>query len=98
MYLNESDQWHHKPLYLEILRYLREEGVAGASVFHAIAGFNGRGSVRTATLVEAGGHLPLVLLFVDLEEHIARVLPKLREMAPGRLIVRENVVIEQSNL
>lgn len=98
IYLNESDRWNHKPLHLEILRYLRQENVAGASVFHAVAGFNGRNHVHTASLVEAGGNLPVVLIFVDLEEHIARVLPKLREMAPGRLIVRENVVIEQSNL
>jgi PII-like signaling protein len=98
MYLNESDRCNHKPLHLEILRYLRQQGVAGASVFHAVAGFNGRDHVHTSSLVEGGGNLPIVLIFVDLEEHITRVLPKLREMAPGRLIVRENVVIEQSNL
>jgi PII-like signaling protein len=98
MYLNESDRCNHKPLHLEILRYLRQENVAGASAFHAVAGFNGRNHVHTSSLVEAGGQLPVVLIFVDLEEQIARVLPRLREMAPGRLIVRENVVIEQSNL
>jgi PII-like signaling protein len=98
MYLNDSDRCNHKPLHLEILRYLRQENVASASAFHAVAGFNGRNHVHTSSLVEAGGHLPVVLIFVDLEEHIVRVLPKLREMAPGRLIVRENVVIEQSNL
>ena len=98
IYLNESDRWNHKPLHLEILRCLRHENVAVASAFHAVAGFNGRNNVRTSSLVEAGGNLPVIIIFVDLEEHIVRVLPKLREMAPGRLIVRENVVIEQSNL
>lgn len=98
IYLNESDRWNHKPLHLEILQYLRRENVAGASAFHAAAGFNGRNNVRTSSLVEAGGNLPVIIIFVDYEEHILRVLPKLREMAPGRLIVRENVVIEQSNL
>lgn len=92
MYLNESDKWRR------ILEMLREENVAGASVFHAVGGFNGRNSVHTSGLVEGGGHLPVVLIFVDLEEHVARVLPKLFELAPNRLIVRENVVIEQSNL
>jgi PII-like signaling protein len=61
MYLTEGDSWHHQPLHLEILRYLREENVAGAVV-------------------------------------VSRVLPKLREMAAHRLIVRENVVIEQGSL
>ncbi len=98
MYLNESDRWRHRPLHTEILQFLREENVAGASAFHAVAGFNGRNRVHTSGLVEGGGNLPVVIIFVDFEEHIARVLPRLREMAPNRLIVRENVVIEQGNL
>ncbi len=98
MYLNESDQWRHKPLYAEVLQFLRTENVAGASAFHAVAGFNGRNRVRTSSLVEGGGNLPVVIIFVDFEEHVARVLPTLREMAPRRLIVRENVTIEQGSL
>ena len=98
MYLTEGDSWHHRPLHLEVLKYLRQENVAGAVVFHSVAGFQGRGSVHTARLVEAGGELPVVVTFVDTDEHVNRVLPKLRAMAPHRLIVRENVVIEQGSL
>ncbi len=98
MYLNESDRWNHKPLHLAVLQFLRDENVAGASAFHAVAGFNGRNRVHTSSLVEAGGDLPVVIIFVDFEEHVSRVLPRLREMAHSRLIVRENVVIEESNL
>jgi PII-like signaling protein len=92
MYLNESDKWN------QILQMLRREGVAGASALHAVAGFNGRNHVHTTRLVDAGGNLPVVIIFVDLEEHVSRVLPKLFELAPHRLIVRENVVIEQGSL
>jgi len=92
MYLNENDKWRL------ILKVLRKENVAGASVFHAVGGFNGRNNVHTSSLVEGGGRLPVVLIFVDLEEHVTRVLPQLIELAPNRLIVRENVIIEQSNL
>jgi PII-like signaling protein len=42
--------------------------------------------------------LPVVIFFVDTDEHVSRVLPMLKEMAAHRLIVRENVVIEQGNL
>ena len=31
--------------------------------------FTGRNSVHTASLVEAGGNLPVVVVFVDVEEH-----------------------------
>ncbi len=98
IYLNEADEWHHKPLHLEILNYLRQENVAGATVLHAVAGFTGRSRVKTSSLVDAGGRLPLVITFIDKDEHVDRVMPTLREMAAHRLIVRENVVIEQGSL
>jgi uncharacterized protein len=98
IYLNEADEWHRRPLYLEILNYLRSENVAGATVLHAVAGFTGRSRVKTATLVDAGGKLPLILTFIDTEEHVGRVLPRLREMAAQRLIVRDEVTIEQGSL
>ena len=68
MYLTEGDSWHHRPLHLEVLNYLREENVAGAVVFHAVAGFLGRNKVHTAHLVEAGGDLPVVVTFVDTDQ------------------------------
>jgi PII-like signaling protein len=98
IYLTEGDSWQHRPLHMEILKYLRKEDVFGAVVYHAVAGFLGRSKVHTAHLVEAGGELPVVLTFVDTDEHVSRVLPHLREMAAHRLIVRENVVIEQGSL
>lgn len=94
VYLNEADEWHRRPLHLEILNYLHDQQVAGATVLHSVAGFTGRGRVKTSTLVDAGGKLPLVLTFIDLEEHVNRVLPRVREMAAHRLIVSEKVTLE----
>lgn len=92
MYLNEGDPWD------KVLQFLHDEHVAGASALHAVAGFNGRDSVRHARLVEAGGNLPVIIIFVDLEEHVQRVLPQLFSIVPHRLIVREKVQIEQGSL
>jgi hypothetical protein len=63
-----------------------------------VGGFLGRQRVKTSHLVDAGGKLPLMIIFVDTDEHVNRVLPKLKEMASHRMIVRENVVIEQGSL
>jgi len=98
MYLNEADQWHRRPLHLEVLNYLRKEGVYAATAVHAVAGFLGRHKVEASHLVDAGGKLPVIIIFVDTDEHVSRVLPTLKEMAAHRLIVRENVVLEQGNL
>ena len=98
IYLNEGDKWQHRPLHLEILNYLRKEGVYAATALHAVAGFLGRHQVETAHLIDAGGKLPVIVIFVDTDEHVNRVLPKLKEMAAHRLIVRENVTLEQGSL
>jgi uncharacterized protein len=98
IYLNEADQWRRRPLHLEILTYLRKESVYAATAVHAVAGFLGRHRVESAHLVEVGGKLPVIIIFVDTDEHVNRVLPTLKEMAAHRLIVRENVVLEQGNL
>ena len=98
IYLNEGDQWHHKPLYMEILSYLRRENAYAAAAVHSAAGFLGRHKVETTHLVDVGGRLPVIIIFVDTDEHVNRVLPTLKEMAAHRLIVRENVVLEQGNL
>jgi uncharacterized protein len=95
IYLDEADQWQHRPLHMEILNYLRKENVYAATAFHAVAGFLGRQQVKTSHLVDAGGKLPVVITFVDTDEHVTRVLPRLKEMTAHRLIVRENVVLEQ---
>jgi PII-like signaling protein len=98
LYLNEADQWHRKPLYLEILNFLRKENVSNAAAIHAVAGFTEHAQVQTAHLVDVASKLPVVLTFVDSEEHLGRLVPTLREMAPHRLIVRQSVVVEQGTL
>jgi len=95
MYLHESDEWRRRPLHLEVLKYLRSENVFGAVALHAVAGFLGRERLNITSLVDVGGKLPVIIIFVDTDEHVSRVLPQLREMAAHRLIVRENVVVEQ---
>jgi hypothetical protein len=98
IYINEADRWQGKPLHMAILNYLHSENAYAACVLHTAAGFLGRQRVKSSHLVDAGGKLPLIIIFVDTDEHVSRVLPMLKEMAAHRLIVRENVVIEQGNL
>lgn len=93
VYINESDEWRHRPLHLEILELLEHEGLSGGTVLRAIAGFSKRGGIHTTSLVELGGRLPLVVQFVESEENVAKVVPRIREMAPVRLITVQSVEV-----
>ena len=86
VFVKESDQWHHQPLFLALLDVLRREGVAGATVLRGVAGYGAQRQVHTATLVELASDLPLVLVFVDRADRVARVLPQLSAMMQGGLI------------
>lgn len=94
VYISEADEWNHRPLHLEVLRMLYQQGLAGGTVLRAVAGFTGGGGVQTTSLVDAGGKLPLVIEFVDTLEHVERVMPILKKMTGGRLITRQRVEIE----
>lgn len=95
VYINEADKWRKRPLHLEILKMLHAEGLAGGTVVRAVAGFTGKGGVQTTSLVDIGGKLPLVVQFVDSEENVLQVLPRLREMAGKRLITIQDAEIVQ---
>lgn len=92
IYINEADEWHRRPLHLEVLRMLHDRGIAGGTVLRAVAGFTAKGQVETTSLVDAGGRLPLVIEFIDAAEKVEGVIPELRKMVGDRLIVRERVV------
>lgn len=93
VYINEGDEWKHRPLHLEILTMLYKEGMAGGTVVRGVAGFTGAEGVHSTSLVDAGGKLPLVVHFIDTEENVQRVLPMLREMTKHRLITIQPVEI-----
>ena len=98
MYLQEDDKWQKRPLHVEILNFLHQENVYAATALHCVAGFVGRQRVKTSHLADAGGKLPVIIVFVDSDEHVDRVLPKLKEMAAHRLILRTKVELEQGSI
>src|SRR6266508_6028167 len=96
IFIKETDHWHHKPLFLALLDMLRHEGVAGATVIRGIAGFGARGQIHTATLVELGGELPIVIIFVDRADRVARIMPQLTTMVQVGLISTTPVHVIQT--
>jgi CBS domain-containing protein len=97
IFLKESDQWHHKPLFLAVLDLLRQEGVAGATALRGLAGYGARGQVHTATLVELSSELPVVIIFVDRADRVARIMPRLTEMVQVGLISTTPVTVIQTS-
>lgn len=91
IFIGESDKWHHQSLSTALLERLRKEGFAGATVFHAVAGFGARSLMHTAHILRLSEDLPVVIEVVDTQEHIDRLIPILDEMVPEGLVTMEKV-------
>jgi PII-like signaling protein len=86
IFINESDRYHGHALHLELLRTLAKQGIAGATVVRGVAGYTKSAGISTTSLVDAGGKLPLVVEFIDEEQHVEAMLPTLEKMVGQRLI------------
>lgn len=91
IYLNEADVWLDKPLANAIVDFLQGEGVAGATVFRALQGF----TRRSNWVMDTKGKPPLVVMFIDTQKNVQKVLPTIKRMAAHRMIVTQEVSVEQ---
>lgn len=93
IFLGESDTWHGQPLYEAIVRRVREEGLAGATVLRGIEGFGAHSRLHTTRILRLSEDLPVVVEIVDAAERIEAVLPILDELIGEGLITLEKVQV-----
>jgi PII-like signaling protein len=93
IFCGESDRWQGAPLYQAIVRRMRDEGLAGATVVRGLEGFGATTRLHTSRLLELSSDLPVVIEIVDTDERIERILPILDEMVGDGLVTLEKVHI-----
>ena len=93
VFVGESDQWHHRPLYEAIVLKARELHLAGATVLRGPMGFGATSRLHTAKVLRLSEDLPIVIEIVDSEEKIQGFLPHLDGMIQGGLVTLEAVQV-----
>ncbi|MFB7917985.1 DUF190 domain-containing protein [Streptomyces sp. NPDC056061] len=87
VFVGETDMWHHKPVYTEIVHRARRAGLAGASVFRGIEGFGASSLIHTVRLLSLSEDLPVAVVIVDTEERVRAFLPQLDELVAQGLVI-----------
>lgn len=93
IFVGEDDEHDGRPLYEAIVLALREQGLAGATVFRGTMGFGRSSVLHTAKVLRLSEDLPIVIECVDRQAAIEQVLPVLDELVDEGLVTLEKVDI-----
>jgi PII-like signaling protein len=93
IYIGEADHKDGHPLYQVIVSFLRERGIAGATVFRGIEGYGANARLHTTRLLRLSEDLPILIEVVDDEARLRAVLPDLDAMVGDGLVTLERVEV-----
>lgn len=90
--VGQDEQWHHHPLYTEIVRRAYAHGLAGATVLRGIEGYASSHRIHTERLLSLAENLPVAVVLIDTEERVRGFLPQLDILVDG-LVTLEPVEV-----
>ena len=93
VFVGESDLWHHRPVYAEIVHRAHAAGLAGASVFRGLEGFGTVNRIHTSRLLSLSEDLPLSVVIVDEADRIRAFLPELDGVVAAGLAIVDEVEV-----
>lgn len=94
--VGESDTYHHKPVFTEIVHRAHHAGLAGATVLRGIEGFGPSRHIHTTRILSLSEDLPVVVVIVDTRERIEDFLPQLDDLEIEGLVTLEPCEVVRS--
>lgn len=93
IFIGETDQWEHKPLYEEIVGAARARGLAGATVIRGIEGFGAKSHLHTTRILRLSEDLPLVIEIVDTAPKVDAFIEEIDHMISDGMVTVERVEV-----
>jgi uncharacterized protein len=91
IFVGESHQYHHHPLYTEIVHRAHRAGIAGAAVFRGIEGYGSTGTIHTSRILSLAGDLPVMIVIIDTEQRVRAFVDDLEPLVSRATCLLEPV-------
>ncbi len=91
--VDENDQWHHRPVYVEVVHRAHSQGLAGATVLRGIEGYAGVSDIHTTHLFRLGDHLPILITIIDDHARIQHFLDTLDDIVHKGVVLLDDVEV-----
>ena len=91
LHFSEHDKYQGKPLYEVVVQKCRDLSVAGATVFRGLEGYGESAEIHRHHLLVHDQ--PIVVMIIDSEESIGRLLPVLEKLMDTGLIAISDVEV-----
>ncbi|HKK09402.1 MAG TPA: DUF190 domain-containing protein [Bacteroidales bacterium] len=96
IFISEEAKHGRWLLYEAIVHKAQEAGLAGATVFRGIMGYQAGHEIHTSSLLRLSDNMPVVVEIVDDHKKIEAFLPTVKEMVTDGLITSEKARIIKS--
>ena len=92
IFIGEADKWHGEPLYDAIVKKLRMEDIAGATVYKGVLGYGAKGHTHKGqSLLHLAHDCPVMISIIDSAAKVAQAVEIAGEMLQDGLIVISDV-------
>ncbi len=93
IYIDNQDKYNGKPLWEELLKKVKECGLAGATVFKGAAGIGAHSELRSFNIWVMSQELPIIIEIIDEEEKIINFLNDADEMIEEGLTTLSDIEV-----
>jgi hypothetical protein len=94
IFIDEGDMFRGKPLSEYIMRYFMHHEIMGASIFAAIEGFGHKHHLHSPKKIGNVDEGPLLIMAIDEEEKVMKILPHIKDVIEEGLIVTSRVDVQ----
>jgi PII-like signaling protein len=93
IFIGESDRWHDQPLHEALIRAMRANDLAGATVYRGILGYGTHRRVHKEKTLSLSHDCSMMITVIDTQEKLQQFLPLVDQMVQEGLVVLSDVDI-----